>query len=288
MRMRHAVLFAALPAVLALAACGSDDDGATSTTVPPADTQPTGAGGFDYATGPDDVVLQVSQEGGFVPAGFVFTATPMLSITGDGHVFTPGVMTMQYPGPLVAPTSVQTITPEGIEAVLALAAEHELLATPPVYPRNDMVADAPDTVVTLTVGGETFEHRAYALGIVPDDGTESDPARANLAAFVEQVVDLSAVVPEGSLSAPEPFVAAAYEIQAMPADASNVEGASEVAWASDSGISLAAATECASVPDTDVAATALLLGGTQATFFTEDGVTYQVFARPHLPGGPAC
>ena len=108
MRMRHAVLFAALPAVLALAACGSDD-GADSTTVPPADTQPTGAGGFDYATGPDDVVVQVSQEGGFVPAGFVFTATPMLSITGDGHVFTPGVMTIQYPGPLIAPTSVQTI-----------------------------------------------------------------------------------------------------------------------------------------------------------------------------------
>ena len=69
--------------------------------------------------------------------------------------------------------------------MLAQADELGLLAEVE-YPRNDQIADAPDTVVTITVDGTTYRHQAYALGF----DTESDPARANLAEFVAAMTDL--------------------------------------------------------------------------------------------------
>ena len=40
--------------------------------------------------------------------------------------------------------------------------------------------------MTITVGGTTYRHQAYALGF----DTEADPARANLAEFVAAMTDL--------------------------------------------------------------------------------------------------
>jgi hypothetical protein len=44
------------------------------------------------------------------------------------------------------------------------------------YTRPDIIADAADTVVTITVDGETFEHRAYAPGGGGPGGDETDAA----------------------------------------------------------------------------------------------------------------
>ena len=41
-----------------------------------------------------------------------------------------------------------------------------------------MVADAADTVVTISANGVTYEHRAYALGMGAGDAPETDKARA--------------------------------------------------------------------------------------------------------------
>ena len=40
-----------------------------------------------------------------------------LILTGDGKVITPAPITMEYPGPLVAPMNVRTITPAGLQAL---------------------------------------------------------------------------------------------------------------------------------------------------------------------------
>ena len=159
-----------------LAACGGDDDDASSasTVAPPADaTLPTvpAGGSYEYATGADDVVVEVTQEGGFVPPEVIFARTPTALISGDGRALSTGPTTMIFPGPLLPNLLQRSITPQGIQSVLAQADELGLLAEVE-YPRNDQIADAPDTVVTITVGGTTYRHQAYALGF----DTESDPA----------------------------------------------------------------------------------------------------------------
>src|SRR5262245_32421754 len=74
--MRHPLRAALLLAVVGLAACGDDrPPDAAATLPPPASTAPTGTS-FPVATGPEDVVISVRQEGGFVPPGVVFAATP--------------------------------------------------------------------------------------------------------------------------------------------------------------------------------------------------------------------
>jgi hypothetical protein len=203
-------------------------------------------------------------------------------------VFTPGAITLQYPGPLVLPTEVATLSPEGIQALLALAADNGLLAEPPVYAGNDMIADASTTVVELTVKGTTYRHAAYALGLTPDEQPEQDPARRRLATFVDAVSNVQAAVPAGSLSPSELFTPAAYEIQSMPVDPSAIEGAVITPWTSDTGVALAASGECVAIPASDAAATALLSEGNSASVFTEGDVSYQVFVRPQLPGLAAC
>ena len=167
-----------------LAACGDDE----------AATEPS------YADGPNDVVLSIRYEGGFVPMGFAFVNTPTLLVSGDGRVFEPGMQTLEFPGPLLSPVMVRPISAAGIRKVIRLAGDAGLLAAPPDYslPGGMMVADAPTTVVTITVGGQTYRHAAEALGLGIGDGT-STPARDNLAAFVEVMTDITAVAGNGKV-----------------------------------------------------------------------------------------
>jgi hypothetical protein len=292
-------------AVLALASCG--DDSATSsrpestatlppaattapradTTAPPADTTapPTDAG-FAHPTGADEIVLRIAFEGGFVPVEVAFVNPPTLIITGDGRVIQPAATTMQYPGPLVPAFSERTISEDGIQAVLALAEEHGMLADVQ-YASNDNIADAPDTVVTLNVDGQTYEHRAYALGIDGSpEGGESDAARAALFEFVTAVSDLDTAAGPATLGPEQDYQAQAYLIQARPVEGEPeaVEGieATVVDWPAAAPVRLADATECAEVPAADVAE--LFGAATQLTYFTEGETTYSLAVTPRLPG----
>src|SRR5436190_2194849 len=76
----------------------------------------------------------------------------------------------------------RSITPAGIQALLAKADQLGLLADIE-YSRNDQVADAPNTVVEVTVGGRTYRLEAYALGM--DGAGTPDAARQHLQEFVD-------------------------------------------------------------------------------------------------------
>ncbi len=294
---RRAALALVLP-LLILAACGDDsppgDAAATLPTVPstlpPAPTDaPSGgaATAYDVATGPDDVVISVTNEGGFVPAGVAFANTPTALITGDGRAFTTGPVTAIYPGPLLPNIQERSITPAAVQQLLADADELGLL-TDVTYERNDMIADAGTTIVTITVGGTTYRHEAYALGF----DAETDPARAALAEFVAAVSDLPATVGDAELGAEEAFVADDYLIQALPVDPAELGGdglePAFVPWPADAPVRLVDAETCAVVPAAGVAP--LFVDATTLTFFTEpnptDGaeMTYAVTPVPQLPG----
>jgi hypothetical protein len=306
---RRTFLLAAVAApslVAVLSACGDPDAApgdtaprsvpptAGSTSTVPGSVAPGSGQAIIYPTGADDVVVRVAQVGGFVPVGATFVQVPDVLITGDGRLFQPGAQTLQYPGPLLPVISVGSITPTGIGRLLAVAEANGLLAEPvPEYAPNTRVADAPATIVEFQADGAHVTHQADALGFVQDGhgdpAKELTPQRSNLLTFVNAARNLPTTVGADQLGPDEIWQPAAYRIQARVADPTTItsDGSGEpqptvVPWPAASGARLADASECAIGSGEEL--TAALTAATTLTFFTEDGVTYQVSAVGQLPG----
>jgi hypothetical protein len=265
-----------------LAACGDDSPPAAAPeateTLPPVTAADAPA--HVYATGPDDVVIAVEYEGGFAPQEMLFARTPVAMVTGDGRALTTGPVPAIYPGPMLPNVLERSITPEATQTLLARADELGLLAKVD-YARNDQIADAADTVVTITADGSTYRHQAYALGM----DVEQDPARANLAEFVTAMLDLPATVGADQLGPEGAFAGEQYLIQAEPFDPLTLSVDVEptiVPWPADAPVRLADAGECAAVPVAQFES--LFAEATTLTFFTDAGETYLVSVVPQYPG----
>lgn len=271
---------------LTAAACGDDtvepvaDPGEISapTTTPttPATSEPDG--GYDHPDGADEVVVRIEQEGGFAPAELIFGRVPTLVVSGDGRQLFPGPQIAIYPGPLLPNIQVADIGEDGIQALLALADDLGLLQER-TYESPDNIADATDTVVTINVGGETYVHRAYALGL--ENGLDEtgepidDGARQQLADFVAQATSFS-----GDTRAFEPE---AFLVRATPVDDLSVYEVEPtvVPWPADVDVELASA-ECVEIDATSIMDT--FADANQLTFFEQGDVVYQLAVKPVLPG----
>jgi hypothetical protein len=294
---RPHLLLAAAVGVLALAACGEASPSADTTettvapttvppttnpptTVPPT-TEPPAPAGYDHPTGADDVVIEITFEGGFVPVDLAFTQPPTLLITGDGRAITQGAVLAIYPGPLLPALVERTISEDGIQTLLAKADELGLLADVEYGDPPTPVTDVPDTVVTITANGTTYRHAAYALGI----SDEPEQARANLFEFVTAASDLATTVGESELGTEAPFESDSYLIRATPVDPATMTTElppTYVDWPADASVRLADAAECAELPAAE--GDPLFADATQLTFFNDGGVTYSVAATLRVPG----
>jgi len=281
---RRSLLIGALsiPAVAALlAACGQSESESPATE-PGVDGPPP----IVHPTGPDEVIVRIGFEGGFVAPGTDFAAVPSQLIAGNGQAYSPGVVTLEFPGALVAPIQVQSITETGIQKVLQLATAQGLLAPAPEYERNDQIADAPDTVVVIAAGGQVYTHRAYALGI----GDETDPKRKALAEFVTKMSDLTAVAGASEVGLAKVLEPVSYRIQARPLVEGELTGIDPaptiVEWPSSTGVDLATAGTCAKVTAEQAGTT--FSDANSNTFFTQGGITYRVSVAVSLPGDAAC
>jgi hypothetical protein len=263
-------------------------DGATD---PPATDAPI----IDHPTGADDVVIRLGYEGGFVPMGTAFVNLPTLLVSGDGKVYTQGAMTMEYPGRLLAPMVVRTITPAAIQKLLAAADEAGLFATPtPDYSAEMNVADAPNTVVVINAGGSSYTHSAYALGFGIDaqgnSVPEASPARAALHGYALLLGDLSVAVGAAELG-PESIVEPSeYRLQAMAtpeADLAGIDPAPTIVeWPASTGVDLATAAECARLSAT--AAGSVFADANSNTFFRQGESLFRISVAGVLPGDPSC
>lgn len=266
---------AGTPALAALIAACGDDSKVAFDSIP---------------DGPQDVVIKITNEGGFVPAGFAFVNLPSLLISGDGRVFTPGAMIEIYPGPLLPAISERSITDEGISKLLQLADDAGLLGAPLDYSLPDAIgiADAPDTVVAIHVNGKTYEHRANALGFDMPEGSLSTPARENLNTFVTLISDIAKVAGSGNVGDEHIFVPDQYRFQALAVDPTQWTDPSPtiVPWPDSTGAVLAESLECATVPPDAVEE--LFTSSNQLTFFEEGDLTYQLYAVGVLPGDATC
>jgi hypothetical protein len=269
--------------VFGLAACGGNSESPVGDgSLPPV------ADGFEYLTGSDDVVIEYAEVGGFVPREFAFQQTPNLLVSGDGRVFSPGAQIAIYPGSLLPTVQVQPITDDGIQAILAAADEAGLFQQVE-YEQPTNIADASTAQVTINVNGETFVHSAYALGLaIPGDASEeTTPERQALADFIAQLNDLTGLVGADQLGEQTIFDASEFGIEAIVVDDLSAYGAdgiepTVVDWPTDAGVRLADAATCIVVPAAEVGET--LGAANQLTFFTDADVTYQVLAKPILPG----
>ncbi len=266
---------------LSTAACADDvPDGSSS--VPSTivdDTLPGPEPVIDHPVGADDLVVRIGYEGGFVPLEYTFLNLPTVLVTGDGRLIVQGAVPEIYPGPLLPSLLVRPIGEDGVQHLLALADEYGLLADRE-YGRPDNIADAPDTVVTISANGSTFRHSAYALGLASFDESEPDDARRQLAGFVDEVnrwlVASSDAVDE------QPYGADTYLIRATQVtDLSGLDiEPTFVEWFGSAD--LAAASECAAVPDSEYGE--IFSSANQLTFFTVGETIYSLTVKPLLPG----
>jgi hypothetical protein len=188
---------------------------------------------------------------------------------------------------------VRTISEAGIQDLLALASTASLLAAPPDYTAEMMVADAPDTVVRFTVDAGTFEHRAYALGFGVDDQgaptAEVTPARQALLDYVLVLQDLASTV-GAELGEETLFEPAEYRVRATPvveADLAGMDPAPTIVdWPSSIGFDLATAAECARVRADAVGS--VFAEADQLTYFRQGDAIYRIAVAGVLPGDPAC
>ncbi len=256
--------------------------GAVAADTPPSTTPD---GGYEHATGPDDVVMEISFAGGLVPTDIAFVATPSLVVTGDGRLIEEGPFSTIFPGPLLPNIQQRTISEDGIQEYLELADVYGMLADRQ-YEGNDLVLDAAVTILTITVGDRTFVHAAYALGLgTGPDGSETDPDRADFHDFVTLALDPERAVDEEELGPIEPFESDSYLVQARISEGLEYGPDSKptlVDWPADASVRLADASACAEVPVDDVGS--VLGDADQLTLFIDEDETYHVAATLRPPG----
>jgi hypothetical protein len=305
-RPTSAVAGLSIATVLCLAACtgagslpavGTPTDGSASPGVTPfveAITHPTGA---------DDLVLRIEVGGGLVAPGWILSEMPTMSIYGDGRVITRGPQIEIYPGPALPNLLVSRISEDGLQRILAAAAEAGILGRDASYP-YPLIADAPTTTFRVNAGGTTSTVSAYALGLGEDTSVlspEDAAARADLADFAARLGDLPGWLGRDVASAEAPYDFRAIRIyaqRATPAAQDAEPSPTIVDW--PLSIPLAAFGEpfrataeppmrCGVVEGDDLATIRpALQSANQLTYWRSGGETWSLILRPLLPDEAGC
>jgi hypothetical protein len=219
------LLVAALLAVgVLLAACGGGSLGSNG------DSTSTGGGDglVSHPTGANEVVLQITVGGGFVPVEYNLTLVPQFSLYGDGTVIVAGPVPAIYPGPALPNLQSTVVSEEAMQAILSAAREAGLFDPTFDYGAPG-ITDVATTNVVVNADGTTYASGIYALGMDGGAGSltpEQEQARAAVSAFVGSLLDLSTY--EAGEVVLEPYDYAALAVYSQPADSAVATGDGEV------------------------------------------------------------
>jgi hypothetical protein len=288
---RHPTVILAIVTLL-IAACGSADDGGDtvptteSSTIPSTSMPPTTGDDGD----PDRLILQVTDEGGFVPVEFLLTRMARHSLYADGTLLAPAAIAEIFPGPLVQPVQSIVLGDDDLRDVRILI---DAIGLPGIDREIDdeltnTVADATTTVATyFDEDGGAHSYGVYALGL--DTGVPMPDASANLGllvelldAFVAGGADAARYQPdriqlwlqEGTIYDPEFVETQPWGLEITP-EGFEVEPTFN---------------RPCHVLDGDAAQTAIetFEAANQATVWDYEGTVYSLAARPLLPGETGC
>lgn len=293
-RARRVLLPLAAAATL-LAGCASGGG-----TVTPGDGSPTSApsdGGTPreivMPVPLDTLILQIRDEGGFVPYGYDLVRVPQMSIYVDGRVIELGAQIAIYPSPLLPPLVVSRVPPLQVERLLAEAYELGFgSGTDRSFP-STTVADAPDTVIVVWGEGGYTRTSFNALGI-EGAATGEEAELRRIATELIGSLPFGSSAPEGvELVAAGPYVPTALRVIATPYVESPDFPQEPVAWPIDvmlgaAGVELIPGQpemgRCMVVLEGDVPTLwPVLEAANQLTPFEQGGVRYSVQVRPLLP-----
>jgi hypothetical protein len=266
----------------------------------------TGSGGGGTVSptpiGSDQLVLRIEQVGGFVAIQYNLTRMPMMSLYSDGLVIAPGAQIEIYPGPALPALSQQRLSPDAIRLLIQAAIDAGLDKDRDFTDLGSMaVSDAPTTVFTLTVDGQTHVTQVYALDFdlgPAHDGMSQEEfqARKDLLAFQKHASELS-WLPDGSVTDEGVYQPTALRIFSSAYQPDPELTQTPIAWPLTPGLDLfgepsqdtPGGMRCGTV-DADAAASLLPLAeqANQLTPWTSDGAQYGLLFRPLLPDESGC
>jgi hypothetical protein len=287
-RLRGSWTAVAAVTLFLLSACARTDDtvggpGAKTSVGPSATT----------VAGPDALVLRVERLGGFVAPDQQFGRLPVVSVYGDGRVITEGPQIAIYPGPALPNLVVQQVDPATVSGLLDKAAAAGVRAGADLGQPG--VADAPTTRITVAAPDGTRTVDAVALTEAqPNDPrltTAQRDARAKLAAFVQEVSDLSAATGMPTAQPYQPAaVAALARPYAKPTDGLPGKPA-EIAWPGPALPGAIVSGQAGCVTATGADAEKVLAAAKNAKSvspWTSGGRQWTVVFRPLLPDEAGC
>jgi hypothetical protein len=283
------ILIPLLLVPFALAGCGAvTSAGGSSSGATPS--------GISHPTGADDVVIQVTSDGGYVPLEVTLRAVPQFTLYGDGTVIVPGPVVMKYPGPAIYPLRTFTLSEPEVQALLTAVKDAGLLeAAAPDY--GDMgsvgVSDQATTTLLVNADGASIRRSAYALTFESNGSRLTDAqarARRALAGFINDL--------------PMPTTDAAYTparlaVYVMPVQGDLQMGARPAVWPLETDLATAgtklpdwADHRCIAVDGEDAQTLVAALSDTneltQWLPRANADIAYRLVARPLLPGEVAC
>ena len=284
-RLRGSWTAVAVVALFLLSACARAGDPAGG----PASEAPSTPAG----SSPDALVLRIERLGGFMAPDQQLGRLPVVSVYGDGRVVTQGPQIAVYPGPALPNLQVQQIDPAAVDGLLGKAAAAGVKSGADLGQPG--VADAPTTRITVATPAGTRSVDAVALSEAQADDprltTAQRDARAKLAAFVQEVTDLSAAQ---GMPVAQPYQPAAIAALALPyvkPENGLPAQPKPVAWPGPAlpGGTLTGSAGC--VVTTGAQTAAVLAAAKSAnviTPWTSAGRQWTVIFRPLLPDESGC
>jgi hypothetical protein len=188
---------------LALSACAGagSQPGASAS---PAASPTVAPGSVGHSTGADDVILRAEQAGGFTAPAFQITRVPEFTLYGDGTVLYQLPYDPDDASPIGPPRlAMARLDAEQMDALLAVAINAGGLGSAKAQYINPLVADAPDTIFTISTDEVTKTVAAQALSMADDpnnpDATNPDAAAIKaLKALYDTLVPFGEQVARGN------------------------------------------------------------------------------------------
>jgi hypothetical protein len=292
-----------LVAVVAAACTGTGGRASANPSPEPSGSAPTGE--ISYPTGATDLVVRLRYVGGFAPPSAHLMDLAVVSVFGDGTVIVPGPQIMIYPGPTLPNLQRATITPAGMQILLAAARDAGLLGPDAHYDLGGIM-DASSAEFTVNADGRVHTVSAYALmegggreaELPPDTDPAVADARAKLSLFQGQLGSLEALL-DTEIGPWTPFEPESAQLLVTAGSPDDGQGLVQqpIVWPLDDALAtfgdalptLMEEQRCGVVEAADLETLWPLFGQANAlTPWTDDGAAFGIAVRPLLPAETGC
>jgi hypothetical protein len=149
---------------------------------------------------PDDPLLQVHSEGGFVPVEWSLGNGPTFTVTYGGRFVYPSVTTLEYPGRLVPSYFEGQLNDDQMTRIRELLNEMGIDEIDEEHDDSvDNVADASTEVIQYWDADGVHRYSVYALGMVDRPSSDTTAGFADLVGYLHELsgaVDGSDYQPE--------------------------------------------------------------------------------------------